>query len=498
MILSNYNFSTNLEYFRAFGILHDGTKTLLSGLGQELKEVYERENLATHLGTFTPRMIKGHTKRQDFSLATPPCHWATQNDEECYIHFLRLVAYAIDARYQRLVQECVKEFIVDDKPFGHNGIKSIKGFVRMRNKLAADHRYDPKPRPAQNVDINRCLVAVEHWQNMLEVMKALLGEFGPFAKFKNQMSLPVEEAEKFFHLRLMMVSVQYDTGMTFKELCSNPQVQKLWEEYAQMTPPEGTVGGPIWDRQIKAALEWLRSPELADRKVVLMCEVQCVLAQYRDVRLKMHEIYKVHRADNGDALYTDFREIRTKMERQKLFDKDGSTPHRKECRDNTPSDGLKDTDDLLECLSVACRHGSIDALKSLMLATNVDKAMRGNSYKLFRDCIQSRNHRHCLPIAQLLITHKADLTATDPSTGATILYISSQEGHSDVARLLLDNKADANQADTNGVMPVEMASSCDHYSIVRLLVSAKGDITANAIEWAQNEKMKSFLKSHQQ
>ena len=31
-----------------------------------------------------------------------------------------------------------------------------------------------------------------------------------------------------------------------------------------------------------------------------MCEVQCVLAQYRDVRLKMHEIYKVHRADNGN------------------------------------------------------------------------------------------------------------------------------------------------------------------------------------------------------
>ena len=82
--------------------LHDGTKTLLSGLGQELKEVYEREKLATHLGTFAPAMIEGHTKRQDFSLATPPCHWATQNDEECYIHFLRLVAYAIDARYQRL------------------------------------------------------------------------------------------------------------------------------------------------------------------------------------------------------------------------------------------------------------------------------------------------------------------------------------------------------------------------------------------------------------
>jgi hypothetical protein len=142
-----------------------------------------------------------------------------------------------------------------------------------------------------------------------------------------------------------------------------------------------------------------------------------VLAQYRDVRLKMHEIYKVHRADDGNALYTDFREIRTKTERQKQFDEDGSTPHRKECRDNTPNDGLKDTDDLYQCLGVACRHGSIDALKSLMMATEVERTIGNNSYNLFFDCIHSRKHRHSLPMAQLLISHKADLTVTH-STGA--------------------------------------------------------------------------------
>ena len=100
-------------------------------------------------------------------------------------------------------------------------------------------------------------------------------------------------------------------------------------------------------------------------------------------------------------------------------------------------------------------------------------------------------------MARLLLDNKADVNQAE-NTGASSLYISSQTGHRDVVQLLLDNKADVNQAKTNGCTPLEYASFVDHYSIVRLLVSAKGDVTANAIGWAQNDKMKSFLKSHQQ
>ena len=50
---------------------------------------------------------------------------------------------------------------------------------------------------------------------MLGIMNALLKRFGPFAKFKNQMSLSEANAAMLYHLRLVMVSVQYDTGMTF-------------------------------------------------------------------------------------------------------------------------------------------------------------------------------------------------------------------------------------------------------------------------------------------
>ena len=95
---------------------------------------------------------------------------------------------------------------------------------------------------AKNVDINRCLVPTEDWKGMLGIMKALLKRFGDFAKFKNQMSLSVAEAAAFHHLRLMMVSVSYDTGMTFADLCKDVKAKQRWYEYRQH-PPDSTVSG---------------------------------------------------------------------------------------------------------------------------------------------------------------------------------------------------------------------------------------------------------------
>ena len=137
-------------------------------------------------------------------------------------------------------------------------------------------------------------------------------------------------------------------------------------------------------------------------------------------------------------------------------------------------------------------------------------------------------------MAQLLISHKADLTDTHPS-GATILYTSSQEGHSDVVKLLLVNKANVNQAKTtngasplyyasqkghsdvvklllmnkanvnqarnDGILPIVIASFNGHLNMVQLLVSSKGDITDDAIRYAKSQghpEIERFLKSHKQ
>ena len=143
-------FTVQLRHYNAWDVLHKGAEIQLASHGRGLCDLYARDKLQERLGSFQPPMIAGHTRRQDFALPHPPvCDWKEQEQEEVYIHFLRLIAYAIDERYQRAVAECVESFNCDPKPFKHAGMKSIKGFTRMFHKMLAgeDHRFEGKPRP---------------------------------------------------------------------------------------------------------------------------------------------------------------------------------------------------------------------------------------------------------------------------------------------------------------------------------------------------------------
>ena len=54
------------------------------------------------------------------------------------------------------------------------------------------------------------------------------------------------------------------------------------------------------------------------------------------------------------------------------------------------------------------------------------------------------------------------------------LWIACQNGHVDVARLLLDKGADVNRANKNGWTPLSIACSKGHVDAVRLLLDKKG------------------------
>ena len=61
------------------------------------------------------------------------------NDDECsYIHFLRLLAVAVDGAFQRAVNESVGRLLVGGGTYYGGG---IKGYVRMYNKMRSydDH-----------------------------------------------------------------------------------------------------------------------------------------------------------------------------------------------------------------------------------------------------------------------------------------------------------------------------------------------------------------------
>ena len=67
---------------------------------------------------------------------------------------------------------------------------------------------------------------------------------------QNQMAYSEEKAAQFFHLRLMMVSVEFDTKMTFGDLCKDGRVQQLWREYQNDIPPPSTAPVDRWDKEI--------------------------------------------------------------------------------------------------------------------------------------------------------------------------------------------------------------------------------------------------------
>ena len=146
-------FTMGLVRNGAWDLLHNGTKALRANIGAELRDYYEREDLHKHLGSLKPEMIRGHHHkcRQDYALPLPPgCDWKEHMQEQAYIHFLRLIAFAIDERFQADIKQCTAPYSYDEKPFDRQpGIKRIKGFTRMCSKMFAAHRYAKKPRPGK-------------------------------------------------------------------------------------------------------------------------------------------------------------------------------------------------------------------------------------------------------------------------------------------------------------------------------------------------------------
>jgi ankyrin repeat protein len=56
------------------------------------------------------------------------------------------------------------------------------------------------------------------------------------------------------------------------------------------------------------------------------------------------------------------------------------------------------------------------------------------------------------------------------------LFIASQDGHVEVARLLIEAGADIDKAKDNGVTPLYVASQNGHVEVARLLIEAGADI----------------------
>ena len=487
-------------------VLMTPIKSELVTLGHILEDNYKADNLFDRIGHLKLPLhhlieTKGQGEaRQGLCVPSPPAGWNGQPAHRCefaYLHVLIMLSGAINAQFQDWCRETLGDNISELQT------PPIKSYGRMRNKMfsADDHRFTPLPRPQKNVDINRVLAVCHSPESMIQAAQAVSDASGGVAKQKNGFGLAEHVAASQFHLRLVMLSMvfempsqaQDDVGrtMTYAELAALPSVKKMWDDYAK-EPPKAGEAGCEWDSDVAAARTFLQSDDVASLPVHIIAEIQMVLPLTCEVRHKMHELYKVARADTDKQLYLDFKPIADKEERKVQSSYDDETPMRRAARKGDlqavansanllmradPGPALDRALD--DVFIVACRHGQIEvACMDLMLGSRERVGWQA------ADEVIDKCARPSLEVLKMLFETPgwtwADTKALQDkhhhNHGHTLLHTACNKGHTDVVSLLIKYGCHVNTPRArDGCTGLFLACQFGHVAIVDVMLAAHAD-----------------------
>ena len=491
-------FTTNLDTFgHAWEDLQSGCSNHMRALGTQLDALFQTQDLRARLGTYDPvgtglssPKVSAHVVQFVPAQCAPDQFGddlVCNNDLECtYIHFLRLLALALDDGFQKTVNSTFKASGV--RLVG-GGVSSggIKGYERMSNKMKSkdDHRFKPKPRPAHNIDVVRCLATfgtVEDMRKGFECVQRVF-EDGKYVQFKNGMAWDDELAASRFHLRLVLGTGRFSlpSRRTMGELRQDTKVQTLWANYLQSEPVPLSVARGTWRRQAERALDWIRHDVPDSTAISMLCEVQMLLRDYTDMRTAMHEVYKITRATDPRNLGTDFAKYQRKRDIVTKFDRDGDTEFNLACRDGLAVSLPKLLADVshstvvrgIRTASEYVRPKCVKLLVGRVTKTELGSALwDAASGTAVRDGFDLGDAR--ADVIRMLLDAKADPDEAQDN-GVTPVYMAAQNGHADALQLLLSAKADPDKAQDNGVTPMYMAARNGHADALQLLLGAKAD-----------------------
>ena len=256
--------------------------------------------------------------------------------ELIYIHFLRLLASVVNETFQSSVNQVLGHLLSN----GRLETTSIKSYLRMMSKMFStkDHGHRPFPRPQFNLDIVRALATFSNVPDLIKGLDLVQERFGAFIRFKNGMQWTTEEAEENFHLRIIIVVIEFRHPMysNFGQLTSDPIVQQKLKSYLdeEKIPIQAQFAYPptVWKKQAEAALNWIYGVP-SSTPFRMPCELQFVLRPYRDVRYQMHEAYRIIRAPGGRELKRDFTGFARKSREDRASKQDSRTSFMLACRD---------------------------------------------------------------------------------------------------------------------------------------------------------------------
>ena len=397
--------------------------------------------------------------------------------EEMYLHVLLMMSAAVNGRFQQKVKDVAARITGQSTADGGAAgpapiVMSVapKSFIRAKNKSISkeDYRDKPKPRSANCVDTVRNLVCAQTPEMIKLVVGALCEEFGGAAKCKNLFALSAVERGQRFHLSSLMLTLPFNTGVTFGELARDPAVRQAWDEYeARSERPHAR-----WSEHCRAARAYLETKELSTMQAGLYCEVQVMLSDFVDVRSSMHEVYKAWRAENHLDLASDF---------MRSVGRGAREPDPVIARAMTQEAGVR-------ALTTACMHGLLheaeDALQFLQ-----PHFRYGNNHDVWlhilRQAILATVMDNHIDVMAMLIDRSPPLQQLFPRSdtvmnGGDPVSTAAQEGSTEMVRLLLmrgaypDGMSAAGSGSNSYITPMLAACQKGFDDVVALLVDLGG------------------------
>lgn len=127
-------------------------------------------------------------------------------------------------------------------------------------------------------------------------------------------------------------------------------------------------------------------------------------------------------------------------------------------------------------LHLAVSHGHKEVVEAL-IHSNVDiQARRSNGWTVLHNEEFSGN----VEIAKLLLNAKADVTAQEEDRGTTPLHTAALQGNREVVKLLLDASADVSARTRQGFTPLHLAAMNGDEGTMEFLLNSKGDPSAHS------------------
>ena len=100
-------------------------------------------------------------------------------------------------------------------------------------------------------------------------------------------------------------------------------------------------------------------------------------------------------------------------------------------------------------------------------------------------------------VVKVLLDNKADLNARRTDDGATALHTAAYSGHREIVKLLLDNKADVNARRTNDdATPLYFAAQNGHTDVVKVLIDNKADVNARSPRYFGEKPVDAARRNH--